>query len=92
MPLAAFLMSISGSIAARVLLSLGIGWITYAGFDAFADQAKTAVLANFSGIHPDVLAIIGLAGFSQAVGIVLGALAARAALSAVSVLGRKAAP
>lgn len=92
MPLAAFLASISGSLAARVLLSLGIGWITYAGFDAFADQAKSAVLANFDLINPDVLAVLGLAGVSQSVGIVLGALAARAGLSAVSMLGRKAAP
>lgn len=88
--LAAFLIAISGSVAARVLVALGIGWITFEGFSAFAAQVVSAVQSSMAGILPDVLAVLGLAGFPTAVGVVLGAYVARASLSALSFLGRRA--
>jgi hypothetical protein len=87
--LAAFLLSIAGTLAGRVLLSLGIGWISYAGFATVAAQIVTQVQTKIGGISADVLSVLALGGFTTAIGIVLGAFTAKAALSAISFLGKK---
>lgn len=88
MPLAAFLISIAGTVAGRALLSLGIGWVVYAGFDTFASSLGTAINAQLGSLSPSVLAVLGLAGFPAALGIILGAFGARAALAGIARLGR----
>lgn len=86
--LAAFLISIAGTLAGRVLISLGIGWVTYEGYSLLADQVIAAVQTNMGGVGASTLAILGLAGFPTAIGVILGAFSAKAALSAVARLGR----
>jgi hypothetical protein len=89
--LAAFLLSMAGTLAGRVLLSLGIGWISYAGFAVIASQIVTAVQTRVGGISADVLGVLALGGFTTALGIVCGAFVAKASLSAISFLGKRSA-
>lgn len=76
----AYLASISLPIAQRVLGGLGFGIVSYVGYDAAVTAARDAVLTYWGGIARDPLAIITMAGVGEAVGIVLAALATRAAM------------
>jgi hypothetical protein len=80
--------SFVGPLAKRVLIALGIGWITYQGFTILADQVKTAVQANMGQLGGTTAQIVNYFGIMEAVGIVLGGLAARAALLAAAKLGK----
>lgn len=84
----AWLASIVGPLAKRVLTSLGIGWITYEGVSESLDAARSAVLAAWGGLSGTVLDLLSLAGMGTALGIILGAVAARAGLAFIARLGR----
>lgn len=86
--LAALLVGLADSLPARILGVLGIGWISYAAIGV----AVTSLVSNFEGhwnnIPADVLNILALGGFPEAIGMIIGALIARSALSGVSKLGK----
>lgn len=83
----AFLLALAGPIARRVLLSLGLGVVSYAGLALIAEQVKTAVVDNYGALSGNVLDLLNLLGAGQAIGIVLGAIIARAAFAAISRIG-----
>lgn len=90
MTLASFLLGIVGTLAGRVLLSLGIGWISYAGI-ATALNAVRGHIATAWGAGGSVINLMYLAGMGEAVGILLAAFSVRAALYGISRLGKVAA-
>lgn len=85
--IAGFVMAIAGSLAARILTSLGIGWISYNGIMSAIGYVKTQVDAAFSVASP-VLDVLLLAGMGHAVGILLAAITARGMLYGFAQLGR----
>lgn len=84
----AFLARAAGPIAKRVLVAIGIGTITYQGLDTAFEAAKQAVISNYGQMSGNVADLVNLAGVGQAIGIILGALAARVGLVAMSHLGK----
>lgn len=82
-----FLVAITGPIARRAAASLGIGLVTYGGLILIANQVKDAVISNYGQLSGSVLDLLNLLGAGQALGIVLGAIIARAAFGAMSRLG-----
>lgn len=86
--LAAFFGSSIGALAKRALVALGIGTVTYAGLDVAFGAARDLVISNYGQITGAAAQLISLAGVGQALGIVLGALAARVGLIALSSLGK----
>lgn len=78
-----FLSSIVGPLVAKVLTALGIGLVTYTGITLVMDQARDAIVSNMSATGAAYVAIFGLAKVDVAVNIMLGAVAARAALSGI---------
>ena len=82
-----FLVALAGPIARRVLLSLGLGGVRYAGLALIAEQVKTAVVDNYGALSGNVLDLLNLLGAGQAIGIVLGAIIARAAFAAIARIG-----
>lgn len=81
--LAAFLLSIVGSLAGRVLLSLGIGVVSYAALSTLATNVVSTSQANYAVIDSRVLQLINLGGIGEFLGIVSGALISKATLSAI---------
>ncbi len=77
-----------GSIAGKVLLSLGMGFLTFGAVLA----AGTALAASFAGLWGGlpsaILKILSLAGFPVALGWVLGAWIASLTLNTMSKLGK----
>jgi len=90
MTLAAFLLSIVGTLAGRVLLSLGIGWVSYAGITTALDAVRGHITTAWSVSSP-VFDMLFMAGMGQAVGILLAGFTIRAAFAGISKLGKLAA-
>lgn len=75
-------------LAKRVLIALGIGVLTYGGYSVLVDSLKTHVIEKWGQIPTTTLNVLTLAGFTEAFGIVLGAIAVRVGIGAMSRLGR----
>lgn len=82
-----FLVALAGPVARRVMISLGLGVVSYGGLTLIATQIKDAVIANYSAISGQVFDLLNLIGLGQAIGILIGAIIARVAFAAVSRIG-----
>lgn len=71
---AGWLASISWPIVSRVLAALGIGTVTYTGLDAAIQNGIDTARNALTGITPDVLAVLALSGFFEAMAITAGSL------------------
>lgn len=71
-------------IGAKIMLALGLGFITYKGFETAFDVISSYVSSNFNNIPSDVFNLLMMAGLGQAIGIILGAFMFNAAMSAAS--------
>ena len=76
-----------GPWAKKAASALGVGVISYIGFDALQAQVASAVNAQMSGLGSDVYAILALSGFLTVVQIWLSALSAAVALLTFKRLG-----
>jgi len=85
---ASLLTSVAGPVAKRALQALGIGVISYAAVQAAFSAAQAQMLALYGQAPASMMWIVERAGFSSALGIILGAVAAKFGLAAVSKLGR----
>lgn len=74
---ASALFALATPIAKQVLVSLGLGVITYTGLTAALSQINSLIQTNLNGLVPDLAALLGLAGLGQALGILSGAFAFR---------------
>lgn len=72
----------------KVLVAIGIGVISYTGIQFAFNQARDLVVSNYGMMASETAQLVNLAGVGQAIGIILGALAARVALIALSHFGR----
>lgn len=85
---AVWVLGLVAPLVRRILIALGVGLISYGGLALLATEIRDRVLANLSGLTGDAYAVVAMSGAFEAVGILLGALAARAALMAVERFGR----
>lgn len=76
-----FLATIAGPLVKRVLVALGIGMVTFAGFQLSVNAAKSYVQSNFSGLPSDVVHILGLLKVDVAINIVFAAVITRAVIA-----------
>lgn len=83
-----YLASVSVPIAKRVLAGLGIGVVTYVGLGAVMTQIQNSVISNWGAINISAMQLLSLAGVPDAIGIILGAVAARFSMLQLSALGR----
>ncbi|MDD2744263.1 MAG: DUF2523 domain-containing protein [Rhodocyclaceae bacterium] len=88
MPLATWLIALAWPIAKKVLVSLGIGIVTYGGLQMIGAQISDAVLNAWGQLGGYALAILSLAGIPECIGIILGGINARIALIAVGKIGK----
>lgn len=86
--LGAFFSAAAAPIAKKVLQGLGIGMVTYAGVDVVFSGLKAYVVSSWSGMTPEILGLLSLAGVGTGVNMMLAAMAARVAMLSVSFLGK----
>lgn len=82
------LTALAGPLAKRVLVSLGIGIVSYAALLATLHSALDHAKALFGAVPADLLQIIARFGFFDAMAIEAGALIASVTLIAGSRLAR----
>lgn len=86
--LTAWLMSMVEPLVKKGLAAVGLGWITFEGVTGLLDQVRNSVMSGWSAMAPTVYDILAMAGFLNAVGIILGAMATIAGLATMSRLGK----
>lgn len=67
----------AGSIAGRVLLALGFGFVAYQGIDLLLSNIQAVVVSNINGLPSDLLQLLGLLKVDAAVNILFSAITAR---------------
>ncbi len=82
------LSSAADTLPSRVLAALGIGWVSYEGYKTLVDELITQLMASYNAMPIAVYQLLSLGGFTDGLGILLGAFAARASLFAVSHFGK----
>jgi len=75
----------------KFLQLLGIGFLSYEGVTILTNSLIAQVQAAWGGLTGSALQILSLAGVPESLGIICGALVARASLVAVGKLGKVAA-
>lgn len=83
-----FLLLASWPLVKKVLISLGIGVLTYGGLTLIGNQIQAQVLTNWGALPVSLVQVASLLGMPQALGIILGGLSARIALVSVGRIGK----
>lgn len=86
--LLAWVLAAAWPVVKKVLLALGIGWLTYEGLSAVGAQINTQVATIWGTLPASVLQMASLLGIPQSIGIVLGGIAGRISLVAAGKLGK----
>ena len=70
------LMSICGSLVGRVLLALGIGYVTYSGFDVGINWLLAQIKSNVSAMPAQIVAFLAFLWVDKAIAMVFSAYSA----------------
>lgn len=81
-PLGQFLESAVGPLAKRVLSSLGLGFLSYSAVTLVMQQAIDFAKTHYQGLPADVLALAGLSGIGEGLGIIASAMIFRVSFNA----------
>jgi hypothetical protein len=84
--LGAWLLSMVGSLTARVLFSLGFGIVSYAALTTLLGGLVSAAQSRYAMIDPAILQFLNLGGVGESMGIIAAAFATRATMSAIKSL------
>lgn len=80
MPLVAVILGYFGaaasSLVGRVLLALGMGYVTYKGFNASVDFLLNEIKSNINGMPADVISFLAFLWVDKAIGMVFAAYSA----------------
>lgn len=71
------LVEVVGTLVGKVLVSLGMGYVTFTGAEALLDFAKSQFLTGIAGLPADAVAIAGLMKVGVCVSMLLSAYASR---------------
>lgn len=66
-----------GSLVGRVLIALGITYVSYQGLDVLLTGIKGDIFSNLGGLSGQVLGIVGVLQVDTAINIIFSAIAAR---------------
>jgi hypothetical protein len=78
------LLSITGSLVGRVLLSLGIAVITYGGVDLTLTWLKGQAVASFSGLPAEMVALMAYMKIGNCISMIFSAIVVRQTLNGLS--------
>lgn len=89
---AAWLMALAAPLAGRVLLSIGLGTVTFVGLSAAVNGLLSAAKSSTANLLPEVTQILALAGVFQALSIIAGGLVASLAMVSLKRFAANVAP
>lgn len=71
------LIQAAGSMVGRVLISLGVGYVTYSGVSVLLNALKAQVINSFSGLPAVAIQVLSMMKVDVCLNILFSALAAR---------------
>lgn len=74
------LAQVAGSLVGRVLLALGMTYVTFKGFGVATDYIKTQVQTSMNSLPVEILALMGFLWVDKAISLVFSTWAACLAL------------
>lgn len=82
MPLFAFaflggLASIAGNIVGRILIALGIGYVTYQGLDILLSNLQQQIFLNLATGYPEINAALSMLNIGKCINVTFSAIVAR---------------
>ena len=78
------LLSIAGSFAGRVLLALGIGYVTYKGVDVSTDFLVNQIKSNMAGLPVEILDFLAFCWVDKGLGMIFSTWTACIAVSGLA--------
>lgn len=82
----ALLQRLFSFIVVKLLLALGISFVTFTGFSLGLATIKDYVSSSFNSIPTDAFQLLMMAGLGQALGLIFGAFAFNAAMKSITKL------
>lgn len=79
--------NLANSLPSKVMLAMGVGWISFEGYKVLIDNLISELITNYNSIPSTMYQLLSLAGFTDGLGVILGAFAAKGAIYGVKVLG-----
>lgn len=79
-----WLIEIAGTLVGKVLLSLGISYLSYKGLDLMITAGKAQFMQNASALGPTVVGLLGVMKIDVAVNMLCSALIGRLTLSGLT--------
>lgn len=70
------LLQIAQSMLGRVLLGLGLSFVTYQGFDVLMESVNHAIKDNFNAMGADVVSFLAFLWVDKAIGVLFSAYSA----------------
>ncbi|MDO8335721.1 MAG: DUF2523 domain-containing protein [Candidatus Saccharibacteria bacterium] len=89
LPLAKFFESNIGALVHKGLAAAGIGIISYAAVSTAFNAVLSMAQTHYNNIGVDMLALMGLGGIGEAIGIMVGAMTFKVAMNSMKRLGLK---
>jgi len=81
--LGTWLMALIGPLARQVLLSLGVGVVTFVGLSAAVTAALGSAKASLAGLPADITQVLALGGVFTALSILAGGITAGVSMIAL---------
>jgi hypothetical protein len=78
------LIQAAGTLVGKVLISLGIGYVTFQGIDTSMSWLKQQIAAQWAGLPADILQVASTLKLGVGVSIILSAFAARLVLDGLT--------
>lgn len=73
-----------GSLVGRVIIALGIGFVTYTGISVAINAMRDSVISGISGLPGDALSLVGYLWIDKGITIIFSAVAASIAMRGIS--------
>jgi len=70
------LLTITGSVVGRVLIALGMGYVTYTGFDLSVTWLLDQIKSNIGSMPAEIVSFFAFMWVDKAIGLVFSAYAA----------------
>ncbi len=86
--LGAFVYWAASFFLARMLISIGVGWITFTGIVLIYNEITEEVTRAWAQVDGTTFQLLSLAGIPDAIGILLGAIGVKVTMMSLSRLGR----
>ena len=78
------LVSAAGSLVGRILISLGVSYVSYKGLDVLFSGIQTAIQSNISGLPSGVVGLMGILKIGTSINIVFSAIVVRLTLGGLT--------